>query len=83
MASNPLVRERIIQGLRETGCVQADRPSDARFKLGMGDVSSTQFMKALNSLLYNPAYKGKVVGRRRNGQGYGVRPITLALRPRA
>lgn len=81
MASDPVVRERVLSRLRSSeGGVMVGAPHQLRVEMGMQDVSSTQFKRALNSLIYNPRH-GRLIQRfRPPGDTYGPRPIKLRYR---
>lgn len=52
MGSKPEVRERIVVELKKRGAVRCHTMVDLKDRLGMGEVSVTQFRKALGSLQY-------------------------------
>ena len=83
MASSELVRQMILDSLRERGGeVTAESPSQLRRSLGLSEsqVSSTACKRAVNSLRYNHR---KVLVYRLSGDEYGPRPIRLVLRSMA
>ena len=52
MSSDPNLRMRILSGVQQKGFVRAASLPELKMKLGLGDVSTTQFARALRSLHY-------------------------------
>ena len=75
MASNPELRMRIAQKVRELGTVKADTLGELKDMLDMADVSNTQFGRALRSLHYK--YGPVRLNRPLVSFGYGSRPYHL------
>jgi len=53
MASDPELRMRILSQVPEAGAVRAETLEELKESFDMGDVSNTQFSRALRSLHYN------------------------------
>lgn len=74
--SDPNLRMRIAEKVKELGFINADSLEDLKRTLGMGEVSNTQFGRALGSLCFNHPAQGVRVARPHSqhphaGGGYG------------
>lgn len=58
MAARPEIKDQILARLRAGGRQTVADPYELRRKLGMEDVSATQFAGALESLIYNSGQVG-------------------------
>lgn len=68
--SDPELRERIAEKIRERGCIEAESLNELKHVLGE-DVSNTKFSQALRSLHYNLQHRHMGVQL--------VRPIVSAM----
>ena len=69
MASCPEVRQRVMVAVELDGPFTASSIEELKFQMGLGDVSRTKFVRALNSLCFH--YKSVVFRRVASDSGAG------------